>query len=65
MKCGPIEYEDEHTKGVVSVTNVENLWQFSKVWNGETNKDGDPIPEFFSRRMKGWKDPKGHVVMFK
>jgi hypothetical protein len=59
MRCGPISYEDSHTNGKVSVTNVENLWQFSKVWTGELDKKGEPTEEFFDRREKGWKDPKG------
>lgn len=42
MKVGPIAVEDDFTNGKVKVTNVENLWQFSKVWDGETDAKGNP-----------------------
>ena len=48
MVLGPIDYEDDHTNGIVSVTNLENLWQFSKVWEGEDDPvTGEPLPVFF------------------
>lgn len=42
-------------------TNVENVWQASKVWTGEENAiDKIPIKEFFTRRSAVWTDPKAH-----
>ena len=60
---GPIHYQDQWTgdPNGIQVTNVENLWQFSKVWNGEHDQDTDlPTAEFFERRNEGFKDPKPH-----
>jgi len=39
----------------IRTTSVENLWQFSKVWEGELGEDGVPTAEFFTRRRKGWR----------
>jgi len=54
MNLGPIE------SGGVKAQNLENLWQFSKVWQGEVNNKGEIVKEFFERRAKGFKDKKGH-----
>jgi len=43
-----------------AATNIENLWQFSKVWEGEVDDKGFPTREFFERRNGGWKDKKAH-----
>ncbi|EFC48496.1 predicted protein [Naegleria gruberi] len=66
MKLGPYEYE--HGSEKCTITNLENLWQFSKVFPGEEeqvrNDNGQltkvPNSEFFERRTKGWKDEKAH-----
>eukprot|EP01027_Heterolobosea_sp_BB2_P014653 GEZU01021019.1.p1 GENE.GEZU01021019.1~~GEZU01021019.1.p1 ORF type:complete len:358 (+),score=89.05 GEZU01021019.1:60-1133(+) len=76
MKLGPIkigEYLNENQqakdKGMSAykvpmpetAQNMENLWQFSKVWRGEFDeKKGIPIKDFFTRRASGWKDNTGH-----
>ncbi|RUP51332.1 hypothetical protein BC936DRAFT_148723 [Jimgerdemannia flammicorona] len=39
---------------------MENLWQFSKVFEEEVGEDLWPSVEFFRRRATAWKDPKGH-----
>jgi len=61
MRLGPIDYEgDEFTEGKeVSVKNLENLWQFSKVWTGEVDSEGNPTKEFCERRKLGWNQEKG------
>lgn len=65
MKLGPIEYnlkDDNNGKtGKVSIKNLENCWQFSKVWNGEEDEEtGLPTQEFWDRRKDGWDDTKAH-----
>jgi hypothetical protein len=32
----------------------------SKVWTGETDENGEPLQEFFTRRALGWADSKAH-----
>ncbi len=49
------QYQGEKIK----VKNMENLWQFSKVWSGEVDSSGNPTKQFFERRRKGWADSKG------
>jgi hypothetical protein len=60
MKLVPsvYEYDGEET---IQATNIENLWQFSKVWPGEEDPDtGLPNKEWFERRKNGWLDVKAH-----
>jgi len=60
MKLGPYTYEHPG-EGTFGITNLENLWQFSKVFVGEENpKTKRPTSEFFDRRKNGWKDTKAH-----
>jgi hypothetical protein len=59
MKLGPICISDNWTCGKINVKNIENLWQYSKVWPGEEIEDF-PTTEFFERRKRGWADIKGH-----
>ncbi|KAL6043705.1 Alkaline phosphatase [Balamuthia mandrillaris] len=59
MKLGPVDYVFEQER--LRATNVENLWQFSKVWPGEVDgRTGDPLPSWFARRKAGWADRKAH-----
>ncbi len=51
-----LQHEDEEEE----VHNLENLWQFSKVWPGALDERGDPTPEFFLARSEGWADYKAH-----
>jgi hypothetical protein len=72
MIIGPIKIDDyltEEQRGndgyevaiPTRATNIENLWQFSKVWDGEHDENNDkPKKEFFERRNKGWADKKPH-----
>ena len=38
----------------------ENLWQFSKVYKTHVGLDGEPTPEWFDWRIKGFADKKPH-----
>ncbi len=72
MKLGPIVVKDWGWKSEEDVgeqvyniplpkeaTNLENLWQASKVWNGE--EDGKyPSKDFFQRRSDIWQDSKAY-----
>lgn len=64
MKLGPIKYNLEDDKrgetGVVKIKNLENCWQYSKVWEGEVDENNLPKEEFWTRRKDGWEDEKGH-----
>lgn len=62
MELGSIEFDELLPSGEIVhrvVTNLENLWQASKVWKGEI--DGDvPSKEWWERREKIWSDEKAH-----
>jgi hypothetical protein len=84
MKLGPITVsrhgwnhkEDSgeqiyNVKMPLQATNLENTWQASKVWNGESElrvesstdlntKYSTPSKEFFTRRAAVWADEKAH-----
>ena len=40
--------------------NLENLWQFSKVYSSQVNGAGDPSTDWFEWRQQGWQDTKAH-----
>ena len=40
--------------------NVENAWQFSKVYPDQVDKDGYPLPEYFDWATKGWNETWAH-----
>ena len=40
--------------------NVENAWQYSKVYGTLTTSDGDPAPSYFRWANRGWCDPVAH-----
>lgn len=40
--------------------NLENLWQFSKVYKQHIGADGLPTSEWWEWRVKGFNDPKAH-----
>lgn len=40
--------------------NVENAWQFSKVYKCHTDDNGDPTDEYFEWAKKGWNDTRAH-----
>ena len=40
--------------------NLENLWQFSKVYPNQVYASGEPTPEWESWRRQGWDDKRAH-----
>ncbi len=52
---GPIRSYDGY-----NVPNLENLWQFSKVYPKLAGDDWCPTPEWFAWRAKGWADTYAH-----
>lgn len=38
--------------------NMENAWQYAKVYDCHVGLDGDPGPAYFDWAAKGWQDPK-------
>ncbi len=53
--CGPVELY-----GRFIAKNVENAWQFSKVYKEHTDSNGDPTGEYFKWAEAGWNDTKAH-----
>jgi hypothetical protein len=53
--CGPVKLY----AGQVA-TNVENAWQFSKVYKQHTDAQGNPTNEYFEWAKAGWTDNKAH-----
>jgi len=52
---GPVKLYGGHT-----ARNVENAWQFCKVYKSHLGPDGNPSPEYFAWAKKGWGDTKAH-----
>ena len=50
--CGPVKLYGEY-----SSQNVENAWQYSKVYEYYTD-DGEPAPRYFSWAEDGWKSTR-------
>jgi len=46
--------------GIPEATNVENVWQFSKLYEVHTDEDDKPTQEYWDWARKGWSDPKAH-----
>lgn len=40
--------------------NLENCWQFSKVYPWQVDHQGDPTPSYFVWAKAGWEDSKAH-----
>jgi hypothetical protein len=53
--CGPVDLYD----GYVS-KNVENGWQFSKLYEYYANEAGDPEERYFKWAQTGWNDTRAH-----
>lgn len=52
---GPVELYDGHKS-----INVENAWQFSKVYKQHVDEDGNPTEEYWQWAKKGWADTWAH-----
>ena len=46
--------------GKYSAKNVENGWQYSKVYKKHTDKNGDPTTDYFAWAQRGWANPRAH-----
>lgn len=53
--CGPVELY-----GGYESVNVENAWQFSKVYEYYLEEDGSVGERYFQWAADGWNDPKAH-----
>ena len=62
MTCnlGPIPLKFKGDKTSADVKNVENIWQFSKVFAQDIGLNDKPTSDWFAARLKGWADPKGY-----
>lgn len=58
---GPVKHE---MLGLPPAKNLENYWQFSKVFSCEVDEDVDPTEEFRKRRIDGFNDPDPHRHKF-
>lgn len=52
---GPIALYGGHV-----AKNVENAWQFSKVYAEHATKDGEPTQDYYDWAKKGWDDTYAH-----
>lgn len=52
---GPIHLYDSYV-----AQNLENAWQFSKVYKQHVGEDGKPNAEYFKWAEAGWKDTYAH-----
>lgn len=52
---GPVELYDRHVSH-----NVENAWQFSRVYPWHTDKEGNPSEDYFTWAEQGWADHYAH-----
>lgn len=46
--------------GIPQAQNLENVWQFCKVYKPHTGDDGDPTSDYFEWARSGWADKKAH-----
>jgi hypothetical protein len=51
MVLGPIYHNDP---SLPPAQNLENFWQYSKVYEGEVDENGDPTPEYYQERLRGF-----------
>lgn len=58
---GPCDlYTYPGTSAPMSATNLENAWQFAKVYKQHMNGHGQPTNAYWDWAMAGWADPKPH-----
>jgi hypothetical protein len=50
---GPCELYNEYAS-----YNVENAWQFSKVYDAYVDANGDPSQKYFDWALQGWSNPQ-------
>ena len=52
---GPVDLYDDYV-----AKNVENAWQFSKVYPCHIDEDDNPSEDYFQWAQEGWEDAKAH-----
>jgi hypothetical protein len=52
---GPVRLYDNRI-----AMNVENAWQFSKVYKHHTDEDGSPTEDYWRWAKDGWKEERAH-----
>ncbi len=58
FKLGPCTMYNHPQFGWLQALNMENAWQYSKVYNTQMNPaTKDPIPAWWTWAQKGWADP--------
>ena len=57
MILGPISHNQA---GVPPAQKMENLWQYSKVYQREIDSNGNIMQIFYDERIRGFNDIKGH-----
>ena len=57
MSLGPIKHDDED---LPYCNNLENYFQYNKVYEKEVDSNGKIKKEFYEMRIKGYKDDKPH-----
>jgi hypothetical protein len=57
---GPVRIPFGNIVGGIVVKNVENAWQFSKVYSEHIGPDGEPTEEYYVWAAKGFKDTYAH-----
>lgn len=55
FSVGPVKLYNSYT-----AKNVENAWQFSKVYQEHVDDNGEPTDEYFKWANKGWNDTYAH-----
>jgi hypothetical protein len=61
MKLGPVIHNQ---KDLPVALNIENFYQFNKVYPCEVDKTGNPTKEFRKRQTEGYNDPIAHRHKF-
>lgn len=55
FNLGPVELYGGHV-----AKNVENAWQFCKVYTEHATKEGEPTQDYYDWAKKGWNDTYAH-----
>jgi len=61
MQLGPVEHNQP---GLPISLTIENYHQFNKCFPNEIDKEGNPLPEFYTRRDAAYVDPVPHRHKF-
>jgi hypothetical protein len=57
FELGPCDLYSHNGK-MITARNMENAWQYAKVYKSFTNSSGDPDAAYWGWAMAGWADPK-------